>query len=102
MYQIKRVILTIASVIALSHVATAAEPMAILNLPGSGTDPTEIDFENLPRLKGTHAVINQVAFSPDYKVGEKLEMNRMRLNLHNYLVYQDGRFWCIWSDGPKV
>lgn len=82
--------------------AAFADPLAILNLPRSGTDPGAIDFENLPRLKGQHAVINQVAYSPDYKTGEKLEMNRMRLNLHNYLIHFDGRFWCIWSDGPKV
>jgi len=33
-----------------------------------------------------------VAFPPDYK----LEMNRMRLQLHNYLVHHNGKFWCIW------
>jgi hypothetical protein len=80
----------------------AAEPLSILNIPGSGTDPETIDYDALPRLKGDHAVINPVAFSPDYKPGEKLEMNRMRLNLHNYLAYHDGKFWCIWSDGPKI
>ncbi len=93
--------LNLAGVLAFSQFAFA-EPLAILNLPGSGTDPDAIDFESLPRLKGRHAVINQVAYSPDYQPGEKLEMNRMRLNLHNYLIHYDGRFWCIWSDGPRV
>ena len=81
---------------------SAAEPLSILNLPGSGTDPKAIDYDSLPRLKGEHAVINPVAFSPDFKTGEKLEMNRMRLNLHNYLAFHDGKFWSIWSDGPQV
>lgn len=82
--------------------AVRADPLEILNLPGSGTDPAAIDFENLPRLNGTHAVINPVTLSPDFQPGERLEMDRMRLNLHNYLIHHDGRFWCIWSDGPKV
>ena len=80
----------------------AQEPLSILSMPGSGTDPATIEYDALPRLKGEHAVINSVAYSPDFKPGEKLEMNRMRLNLHNYLAYHDGKFWCIWSDGPKV
>lgn len=82
--------------------ADAAEPLRILELPGVGGGAETIDYERLPRLAGTHAVINSVAFSPDYQQGEKLEMNRMRLNLHNYLVHFAGKFWCIWSDGPKV
>ena len=101
MNPMKVVVLNLVSVLALSQIAFA-EPLVILNLSGSGTDPDAIDFEKLPRLKGQHAVINQVAYSPDYQPGDKLEMNRMRLNLHNYLAHHDGRFWCIWSDGPKV
>lgn len=29
-------------------------------------------------------------------------MTTMRLNLHNYLAFHDGKFWCIWSDGPRI
>lgn len=79
-----------------------AEPLEILRLPGAGADPEAIDYDALPRLRGEHAVIHPVAYSPDFTPGEKLEMNRMRLQLHNYLVHHDGKFWCIWSDGPKV
>ena len=79
-----------------------ADGVPILNLPGSGTDETKIDYENLPRLKGTLSVVNPVALSPDFKPSDKLEMNRMRLQLHNYLIHHDGKFWCIWSDGPKI
>ncbi len=80
----------------------AADPLPILNLPQTGTDPAAIDYEALPRLQGAHAVINPVALSPDFEVGEKLEMNRMRLQLHNYLIHHHDKFWCIWSDGPKI
>lgn len=82
--------------------ATQADEVAILNLPDSGVDETAIDYDSLPRLTGKHAVINPVAVSPDYKRDEKLEMNRMRLQLHNYLAFHNGKFWCIWSDGPQV
>jgi hypothetical protein len=106
MNPMKQILLILAGVVALSQLVFSqfafAQPLAILNLPTSGTDPNAIDFENLPRLKGRHAIVNQVAYSPDYKPGEKLEMNRMRLNLHNYLIHHGGKFWCIWSDGPKV
>ncbi len=90
-----------AALLILSHHAFA-EPKNILTLPGSGSDPEAIDFDALPQLHGEHAVINQAQKSPDYKEGEKLELNRLRLQLHNYLAYHDGKFWCIWSDGPKI
>ena len=77
-------------------------PKTILHLPESGTDPEAIAFDSLPGLPGQHAVIHPVAKSPDFKAGEKLEMNRFRLQLHNYLIHHDGKFWCIWSDGPRV
>lgn len=80
----------------------AAEPLTILDLPGSGTDPAAIDHDKLPRLAGVHAVVNPVAYSPDFKAGDKLEMDRMRLQLHNYLAHHDGKFWCLWSDGPRI
>ena len=79
-----------------------AEPLNLLNLPGSGTDPKAIDYDQLPKLTGEHAVINPAQPSPGYQPGEKLEMNRLRLQLHNYLAFHDGKFWCIWSDGPQI
>lgn len=50
----------------------AAEPLSILNIPGSGTDPDAIDCDSLPREKGGHTVNHPDAFSPDDKHGEKL------------------------------
>jgi len=84
----------------LSHLK--AEPLPILNLPESGTDPEAIDFDNLPKLHGEHAMIHPAMMSPGVKPGDKLEMNRLRLQLHNYLIFHEGKFWCIWSDGPKI
>lgn len=96
-------LLLIATLLAVGSVFVAdAEPLKILNLPQAGTDPETIDFDALPQLHGDHAVINMARKSPDYKESEKLELNRLRLQLHNYLIFHDDRFWCIWSDGPKI
>ncbi|MCG8602414.1 MAG: glycoside hydrolase [Verrucomicrobiales bacterium] len=89
-------------IIALIPFAANAGPLAILNLPGSGTEPEAIDYTTLPTVQGDHAVIHPVANSPGFSTGEKLEMNRMRLQLHNYLIHYAGKFWCIWSDGPQI
>lgn len=80
----------------------SAAPLEILNLPGSGTNPIAIDFDALPRLKGEHAVINAAQLSPGVNPGDKLQTHMLRLQLHNYLAFHDGKFWCIWSDGPKI
>lgn len=79
-----------------------AAPLEILNLPGSGVDAGAIDFNALPKLKGEHAIINPASPSPGMKPGDKLELNQLRLQLHNYLIFHNGKFWCIWSDGPKI
>lgn len=80
----------------------AALPLPVLQLPGSGTDPEAIDYAALPTLKGQHAVINAAALGPHARTPDKVDMLDLRLNLHNYLAYHDDKFWCIWSDGPKV
>lgn len=82
--------------------ARADEPLAILNLPGSGTDPTAIDYAKLPTLQGELAIVNPVKLGPHARTPDKVDMLDLRLNLHNYLIHHDGKFWCIWSDGPKV
>jgi len=92
----------LAALCLLSTRIAQAEPLSILDLPGSGTDPAAIDYDNLPKLTGAHAVIHPAKPSPDYRQGQKLEMNRLRLQLHNYLAFHQGKFWCIWSDGPKI
>jgi BNR repeat-like domain len=61
----------------------------MLDLPGSGTDPTKIDFAALRTARGKHAVVSL----PDAQ---------WPFRLHNYLAHHDGRYWCFWSHGPVI
>ncbi len=61
----------------------------LLNLPGTDGDPQKIDYDRLPVIPVTHAVVS--AGDPDWK-----------FRLHSYLVHHDGKFWCMWSHGPVV
>lgn len=73
--------------------ASAAPPQPavaeILLLPDSGTDPEQIDYAGLPVLEGAHAVVHS-------------QEDERRFQLHDYLIHHDGKFWCIWSQGPPV
>lgn len=69
---------------------TAAEPLPpMLDLPGTGRNPELIDFAALPLLEGKHAVVT----SGDAE---------WKFRLHNYLAFQEGRYWCQWSHGPVI
>jgi len=49
----------------------------------------KIDYDKLPILKPSrHIVLNNE--HPEWK-----------FQLHNYLLYYDNRFWCMWSFGPE-
>jgi hypothetical protein len=87
---------------AATTVAIAAEPRVLLNLPDSGSDPTAIRYDELPRLRGEHAVVNHAALGPHARPPDQVDVLDLRLNLHSYLAYHGGQFWCLWSDGPKV
>jgi len=65
-----------------------AAPASVLRLNGQETDPATIDYPRLPVIKGTHAVICPT--DPEWK-----------FQLHNYLLFHEGRFWCMWSHGPS-
>ena len=52
-------------------------------------DPSQINFDSLPKVPGEHVVISDVR-------------DRDGVNQHNYLIYHDGKFWAMWSDGPGV
>ncbi len=80
--------LTLAWVASAIAQGTASLP-PMLNLPGTGGEETEIDYNALPVLKGTHAVV--CVPDPEWK-----------FQLHNYLLHHDGKFWCMWSHGPVV
>lgn len=61
----------------------------VLRLDGADTDPAKIDYAKLPVLTGSHAVINPAE-------------EKLKFQLHNYLIHHEGRFWCMWSQGPPV
>lgn len=64
-------------------------PDLMLDLPGTGNDPTKIDFFQLPELAGEHVVLS---------TGDA----QWQFRLHEYLAFFEGRFWCIWSHGPVI
>lgn len=97
----KRFFSTLALLLA-GAAAYAADPLPILRLPGSGTDPAKIEYEALPRLQGTLAVVNPAVPGPHARTSDQIDLLDLRLNLHSYLAFHDGKFWCSWSDGPKV
>jgi hypothetical protein len=57
--------------------------------PWVPADPHTIDFANLPRVPAQHAIVSDAR-------------PRKGVNQHNYLIHHDGRFWAMWSDGPRV
>lgn len=52
-------------------------------------DPRTIDFDRLPEVPSQHAIVSDVR-----------DAGGTRVNQHNYLVYYEGRYWAMWSDGP--
>lgn len=60
----------------------------LLQLPSLATD-SAIDYEKLPIIAGQHTVVSP----PD---------TALKFQLHSYLAHFDGRFWCMWSQGPPV
>lgn len=57
-------------------------------VPGNTHD---IDFFNLPKIPSEHAIISDVR----YAWGRKTHQ-------HNYLIFYNGYYWAMWSDGPGV
>ena len=82
--------------------AEPSKPVVVLDLPHSGADPTKIDYLTLPVLEGDHAVISQASRNQQGIDKENPLPTDMRFELHNYLARYKGKFWCIWSDGPKI
>ncbi len=52
-------------------------------------DTHRIDYDQLPRLPGSHMFVNDVRL-------------QMGVNQHNYLAFHDGQYWIMWSDGPGI
>lgn len=64
-------------------------PAVVLSLQGAATDPDKIDYDALPKLAGTHAVVCPTT-------------EELKFQLHNYLAHYDGKYWCLFSHGPIV
>lgn len=73
-----------------SHPHPVTNPQSSLMLDGEWVpeNPQDIDFFNLPTIQSEHSIVSDVR----YAWGRKT-------NQHNYLVYFDGLFWAMWSDG---
>ena len=87
--------------------ATASDPagdrpLKILNLPDRHLGADGIEYASLPLLHGRCVVVNAAALGPHARAPDSLDMVDLRLNLHSYLLHHEGRYWCLWSDGPKV
>ncbi|MEZ6130008.1 MAG: sialidase family protein [Planctomycetaceae bacterium] len=78
------------------------DEVPLLKLHSVAADAASIDYASLPALPGELSVVNKAALGPNPSPADKVDMRDLRLNLHNYLAYHDDRFWCIWSDGPRV
>lgn len=61
----------------------------MLRGPWVPANPQDIDFNRLPRVPAQHIVVSDVSAANG-------------VNQHNYLIYFDGRFWAMWSDGPGI
>ncbi|MBL9089759.1 MAG: hypothetical protein JNL96_00945, partial [Planctomycetaceae bacterium] len=68
--------------------AKVPHKITMLTLGGKPVDWRTLDFATLPVVGGEHAVVS----APDAEWG---------FRLHNYLIHHDGRYWCMWSHGPK-
>ncbi|MEX2169885.1 MAG: exo-alpha-sialidase [Pirellulales bacterium] len=71
------------------HPVTNPASGLMLDLPGTGTEPTAINYGALPVLSGVHSVISQG--DPTWQ-----------FRLHNYMAYHDDKFWMMWSHGPSI
>jgi len=79
----------VAAAVEMPHPVTNPESPLLLDLPGTGTDPSGIDYARLPRLPTKHAVISDVR-----------DRGGNWVHQHAYLAHYEGRYWAMWSDGP--
>ncbi len=63
-------------------------------------DTQRIDFDKLPRVPSEHAVVSDVR-AQRHATGTLVKKSG-GVNQHNYLIFHDGKFWAMWSDGPGI
>jgi hypothetical protein len=75
------------------HAETSAQKSSVMLAgPWVPPDSRDIDFDRLPRLPHSdHVIVHDVR-----------DQHGHRVNQHNYLVFHDGLYWAMWSDGPGV
>jgi len=73
------------------HPLTNPNSELMLDLMSTGTEPRGIHYASLPRVPSKHTIISDVR-----------DRGGKWVHQHAYLVYHDGRFWAMWSDGPGV
>jgi len=52
-------------------------------------NPHHLKFRTLPKIPSEHVVVTDAR-------------PKGGVNQHNYLVFHNGKYWIMWSDGPKV
>lgn len=83
------VVQLLSTAVSASPVDNVPDSGLMLDLPGTGQDPTKIDYTKLPVLEGQHAIVS-------------LGNEEWRFRLHNYLTHYAGKYWCFWSHGPVI
>ncbi|MBW3542662.1 MAG: glycoside hydrolase [Planctomycetes bacterium] len=91
-----------ASLVAAPALSAEDAPVRLLVLPDSGGDSEQIDYEALPSLNGTHAVISPTAIDPAESQRQTFDLHHLKFKLHSYLIHHHGRLWCLWSEGPPI
>lgn len=73
------------------HPVNNPDSPLMLDLPRTGTNPMQIDYDKLSKVPAEHAIISDVRDRAGTWVHQ-----------HAYLAYHDGLYWAMWSDGPGV
>lgn len=89
MFRLLYLFVVLSSLSVVTSAQEPIEPAVVLTLDGKPTDPAAIDFEALPRLEGEHAVVCPTT-------------DELKFQLHDYLTFYDGKYWCLFSHGPEV
>ena len=63
-------------------------------------DVRRIDFAGLPQIPSKHGIISDVRAELEHR--SDLDVDRGGVNQHSYLIHHAGKFWAMWSDGPRI
>lgn len=97
----------------------------MLSLPSLNEGTSVPDFDKLPVLAGEHSVVSlgdpkhgasimRWMVAKDHPLRSNIDTLELgppnggvadgewKFRLHSYLQYFDGKYWCMWSHGPKI